>query len=156
LWPQHRFLSPGKSSVFSRLVAYAKNDEDKEVVCCTRTVGDYAHTLYRARVALLSLSLFLSLSRCVRAPCICTHNNAYLLIRHHPRRHLHPNTATSDRADHPVDPTTLPPYHPPPPAVTSERPQNVNTQNARSHYKHSKNNHTAAVGLTAHLIIIYY
>lgn len=72
------------------------------------------HSVPGVRHSSLSLSLShphthsLTQSRCVRAPCICTHNNAYLLIHHHPRRHLHRHHHLQPCADHPAGPAALP------------------------------------------------
>jgi len=98
--------------------------------CIVLALSEIMHTLCAGRASLFSLSLPLVTS-CTRALYICSHNNAYLLIRHHSPTPspltLPPPTTT------PTTPPILLPYPLSTPAATSEHTQNVNTQNARSH-----------------------
>jgi len=131
LWTQHRFLSPGESSVFSRLVAYAKNDEDKEV-CCTRAVGDYAHTLYRARLSLFPLSL--SLCRVVYARPVYARTTTPIYWSATTPDVTSTGTATSNpfrlprRSQHPATPSTLSYIRAPTKCQHPKRAQPLNTR----------------------------
>jgi len=123
--------------------------------CIVLALSEIMHTLCAGRASLFSRSsLSLPVTSCTRALYICSHNNAYLLIRRHPTPTPSPLT--------PPPPTTTPntppiplPY---PPSASHPSTHKMSTPKTRAATKHLKNNHTttATDDLTVHLIIIYY